>query len=68
MASKDELHENEAVEKPSKIARGKKNNLMGKCSIILPRVVRIYLTDNDATNQLVKRRKIFKERSPNDKK
>ncbi|KAL3379556.1 hypothetical protein AABB24_000322 [Solanum stoloniferum] len=50
MASKDELHENEVVKKSSKIARGKKSNLMGERSIVLPHVVRIYITDNDATN------------------
>ncbi|KAG5610809.1 hypothetical protein H5410_022090 [Solanum commersonii] len=49
MASKDKLHENEAVEIPQKLLEEKKN-LMDKRSIILPRVVRIYLTDNDATN------------------
>ncbi|XP_027769795.1 LOW QUALITY PROTEIN: ethylene-responsive transcription factor ERF069-like [Solanum pennellii] len=50
MASKDELHENEVVKKPSKVVRGKKTNLMGDCSMVWPRVVRIYITDNDATD------------------
>ncbi|KAG5629071.1 hypothetical protein H5410_000788 [Solanum commersonii] len=50
MTSKDELHENEAVKKPSKIVRGKKSNLVGERSVVLPRVVRIYITDNDATD------------------
>ncbi|KAH0682849.1 hypothetical protein KY290_021451 [Solanum tuberosum] len=35
---------------PQKIARGKKNNLMGERSIVLPGVVRIYITYNDATD------------------
>ncbi|TMW95315.1 hypothetical protein EJD97_009092 [Solanum chilense] len=50
MASKDELHESEVVNNNSKVARGKKTNLMGDCSVVLQRVVRIYITDNDATD------------------
>jgi len=50
MASKDELHENEVVKKHSKIVRGKKSNLMGERFVVLPRVVRIYIMDNDATD------------------
>ncbi|KAK6802638.1 hypothetical protein RDI58_000420 [Solanum bulbocastanum] len=49
MTSKDELHEIEVVKKLSKIARGKKSNLMSERSIVLPRVIRIYITDDDAT-------------------
>ncbi|TMX01428.1 hypothetical protein EJD97_024519 [Solanum chilense] len=63
MASRDELDENEVLKKPSKVARGKKANLMG-----FPRVVRIYITYNDGTNSSSDERKIIEERSPNDKK
>ncbi|XP_055818816.1 uncharacterized protein LOC129887662 [Solanum dulcamara] len=51
MASKDGLKENEAVEKPSEIDRVEKSiNQVGESSIVLPRVVRIYMPDSDATD------------------
>lgn len=48
MTFKDELHKNEVVKRPSKVARAKKNNLMGNCSAVLRHVVHIYITDDDA--------------------
>uniref|UniRef100_A0A3Q7EB12 Uncharacterized protein n=1 Tax=Solanum lycopersicum TaxID=4081 RepID=A0A3Q7EB12_SOLLC len=63
MASRDELNENEVLKKSSKVARGKKANLMGfSC------VVRIYITYNDVTDSSSDERKIIKERSPKNKK
>ncbi|KAF3676370.1 putative protein kinase 2B, chloroplastic-like [Capsicum annuum] len=51
MASNDENHQNMAVEKPSKIERVEKStNKAGKISVVMPRVVRIYMTGNDATD------------------
>ncbi|PHT59285.1 hypothetical protein CQW23_01648 [Capsicum baccatum] len=51
MASNDEHHQNVAVEKPSKIERVEKSTKKaGKSSVVMPRVVRIYMTDNDATD------------------
>lgn len=51
MASKDELHTNEVVEKLSKIDTVKKStNQVGESSAVLPRVVRIYMPDSDATD------------------
>lgn len=51
MASKEELQENEAVEKPSEIDGVEKPaNQVGKGSVVLPRVVRIYMPDSDATD------------------
>ncbi|PHU29603.1 hypothetical protein BC332_01696 [Capsicum chinense] len=51
MASNDEHHQNVAVEKPSKIERVEKSiKKVGKSSVVMPRVVRIYMTDNDATD------------------
>lgn len=51
MASKDELHTNEAVEKNSKIDTVEKStNQVGESSAVLPRVVRIYMPDSDATD------------------
>lgn len=51
MASKDEHKENEAVEEPSEIPRDEKSiNPVGESSVVLPRVVRIYMPDSDATD------------------
>ncbi|PHU29597.1 hypothetical protein BC332_01690 [Capsicum chinense] len=51
MASNDEHHQNVAVEKPSKIERVEKSTeKAGKISVVMLRVVRIYMTDNDATD------------------
>ncbi|PHT93835.1 hypothetical protein T459_01717 [Capsicum annuum] len=51
MASNDEHHQNVAVEKPSKIERVEKSiKKAGKSSVVMPRVVRIYMTDNEATD------------------
>ncbi|PHT93848.1 hypothetical protein T459_01730 [Capsicum annuum] len=51
MASNDENHQNVAVEKPSKIERVEKStNKAGKISVVMPRVVRIYMMGNDATD------------------
>ncbi|XP_047260533.1 ethylene-responsive transcription factor CRF1-like [Capsicum annuum] len=51
MASNDEHHQNVAVEKPSKIERVENSTKKsGKSSVIMPHVVRIYMTDNDATD------------------
>ncbi|KAF3648597.1 putative CBL-interacting serine/threonine-protein kinase 3-like isoform 1 [Capsicum annuum] len=51
MASNDEHHQNVTVEKPSKIERVEKcTKKAGKSSVVMPRVVRIYMTDNDATD------------------
>ncbi|PHU29399.1 hypothetical protein BC332_01492 [Capsicum chinense] len=51
MASNDEHHQNVTVEKPSKIERVEKSTKKaGKSSVVMPRVVRIYMTDNDATD------------------
>lgn len=51
MASKDELKENKVVEKPSEIERVEKStNQVGESSVVLPRVVRIYMPDSDATD------------------
>ncbi|WMV07275.1 hypothetical protein MTR67_000660 [Solanum verrucosum] len=51
MASKDEHKENEAVEAPSEIPRDEKSiNPVGESSVVLPRVVRIYMPDSDATD------------------
>ncbi|PHU29601.1 hypothetical protein BC332_01694 [Capsicum chinense] len=51
MASNDEHHQNVAVEKPSKIERVENSTKKaGKSSVVMPRVVRIYMTDNDATD------------------
>ncbi|KAM3324301.1 ethylene-responsive transcription factor CRF1-like [Capsicum chacoense] len=51
MASNDEHHQNVAVEKPSKIERVEKSTKKaGKSLVVMPRVVRIYMTDNDATD------------------
>nr|AIT18374.1 physalis organ size 1 [Physalis philadelphica]AIT18425.1 physalis organ size 1 [Physalis philadelphica] len=50
MASK-ELHANEGVERPLKIGRVEKStNQVGESSVVLPRVVRIYMPDSDATD------------------
>nr|AIT18377.1 physalis organ size 1 [Physalis philadelphica]AIT18448.1 physalis organ size 1 [Physalis philadelphica] len=51
MASKHELHANEGVENPLKIGRVEKStNQVGESSVVLPRVVRIYMPDSDATD------------------
>ncbi|XP_059278076.1 ethylene-responsive transcription factor ERF069-like [Lycium ferocissimum] len=51
MASKVELQANEAVEKPSETKRVEKStNQVGESSVVLPRVVRIYMADSDATD------------------
>ncbi|PHT59267.1 hypothetical protein CQW23_01630 [Capsicum baccatum] len=51
MTSNDEHHQNVTVEKPSKIERVEKSTKKaGKSSVVMPRVVRIYMTDNDATD------------------
>ncbi|KAF3671319.1 putative protein kinase 2B, chloroplastic-like [Capsicum annuum] len=51
MASKDKLKENEAVTKPSEIDKVEKStNQVGESSVVLPRVVRIYMPDSDATD------------------
>ncbi|XP_060197249.1 ethylene-responsive transcription factor CRF6-like [Lycium barbarum] len=51
MASNDEPQENEAVEKRSEIDRVEKStNQVGESSVVLPRVVRIYMPDSDATD------------------
>nr|AIT18371.1 physalis organ size 1 [Physalis philadelphica]AIT18422.1 physalis organ size 1 [Physalis philadelphica] len=51
MASKHELHANEGVEHPLKIGRVEKStNQVGESSVVLPRVVRIYMPDSDATD------------------
>ncbi|TMW86729.1 hypothetical protein EJD97_020954 [Solanum chilense] len=51
MASKDEHKENEAVEEPSEIPRVEKSiNPVVESSVVLPRVVRIYMPDSDATD------------------
>ncbi|TMW85255.1 hypothetical protein EJD97_023434 [Solanum chilense] len=51
MTAKDELKKNEAVEKSSKIVRVKKfTKQLGKSSITMPHVIRIYMQDNDATD------------------
>ncbi|KAK4339141.1 hypothetical protein RND71_040603 [Anisodus tanguticus] len=51
MASKDVLQENEAVEKVAEIERVEKStNQVGESSVVLPRVVRIYMPDSDATD------------------
>ncbi|KAG5629068.1 hypothetical protein H5410_000785 [Solanum commersonii] len=56
MTTKDELKKNEAAEKSSKIVRVKKfTKQLGKSSIIMPRVVRIYMQDNDATDSSKKK-------------
>ncbi|XP_060200247.1 uncharacterized protein LOC132628488 [Lycium barbarum] len=50
-ASKVELQANEAVKKPSETKRVKKStNQIGESSVVLPRVVRIYMADSDATD------------------
>ncbi|KAJ8574448.1 hypothetical protein K7X08_026253 [Anisodus acutangulus] len=51
MASKDELQETEAVEKASGIDIVEKStNQVGESSVVLPRVVRIYMPHSDATD------------------
>nr|AIT18350.1 physalis organ size 1 [Physalis philadelphica]AIT18401.1 physalis organ size 1 [Physalis philadelphica]WMP39808.1 POS1 [Physalis pubescens] len=51
MASKHELLANEGVEKPLKVGRVEKStNQVGESSVVLPRVVRIYMPDSDATD------------------
>nr|AIT18447.1 CRF8 [Physalis pubescens] len=52
MTTKDELKKNEALEKSSKVVRVKKfSKQLGKSSIIMPHVIRIYnMQDNDATD------------------
>nr|AIT18390.1 physalis organ size 1 [Physalis mexicana]AIT18440.1 physalis organ size 1 [Physalis mexicana] len=51
MASKHELLTNEGVEKPLKVGRPEKStNQVGESSVVLPRVVRIYMPDSDATD------------------
>ncbi|XP_004228881.3 ethylene-responsive transcription factor ERF069-like [Solanum lycopersicum] len=51
MTTKDELKKNEALEKSSKVVRVKKfTKQLGKSSIIMPHVIRIYMQDNDATD------------------
>lgn len=51
MASKDELKVNEVVEKPSETEKVEKfTNQVGESSVVLPRVVRIYMPDSDATD------------------
>nr|AIT18375.1 physalis organ size 1 [Physalis philadelphica]AIT18426.1 physalis organ size 1 [Physalis philadelphica] len=51
MTSKHELPANEGVENPLKIGRVEKStNQVGESSVILPRVVRIYMPDSDATD------------------
>nr|AIT18362.1 physalis organ size 1 [Physalis philadelphica]AIT18413.1 physalis organ size 1 [Physalis philadelphica] len=52
MASKHELLANEGVEKPLKVGRveEKSTNQVGESSVVLPRVVRIYMPDSDATD------------------
>nr|AIT18389.1 physalis organ size 1 [Physalis mendocina]AIT18439.1 physalis organ size 1 [Physalis mendocina] len=50
MASKHELLPNEGVEKPLKVGRVEKStNQVGESSV-LPRIVRIYMPDSDATD------------------
>nr|AIT18349.1 physalis organ size 1 [Physalis philadelphica]AIT18400.1 physalis organ size 1 [Physalis philadelphica] len=49
--SKHELLANEGVEKPLKVGRVEKSpNHVGESSVVLPRVVRIYMPDSDATD------------------
>nr|AIT18357.1 physalis organ size 1 [Physalis philadelphica]AIT18408.1 physalis organ size 1 [Physalis philadelphica] len=51
MASKHELLANEGVEKPLKVGRVEKStNQVGESSVVLPRVVRIYMPDSDTTD------------------
>nr|AIT18364.1 physalis organ size 1 [Physalis philadelphica]AIT18415.1 physalis organ size 1 [Physalis philadelphica] len=51
MASKHELLANEGVEKPLEVGRVEKStNQVGESSVVLPRVVRIYMPDSDATD------------------
>nr|AIT18380.1 physalis organ size 1 [Physalis philadelphica]AIT18430.1 physalis organ size 1 [Physalis philadelphica] len=51
MPSKHELLANEGVEKPLKVGRVEKStNQVGESSVVLPRVVRIYMPDSDATD------------------
>ncbi|PHT59286.1 hypothetical protein CQW23_01649 [Capsicum baccatum] len=51
MASNDEHHQSVAVEKPSKFERVEKSTKKAvKSSVVMLRVVRIYMTDNDTTD------------------
>nr|AIT18370.1 physalis organ size 1 [Physalis philadelphica]AIT18421.1 physalis organ size 1 [Physalis philadelphica] len=50
MPSKHELLANEGVEKPLKVGRVEKSTNVGESSVVLPRVVRIYMPDSDATD------------------
>nr|AIT18391.1 physalis organ size 1 [Physalis peruviana]AIT18441.1 physalis organ size 1 [Physalis peruviana] len=53
MASKHELLANEGVEPPLKVGRfheEKSTNQVGESSVVLPRVVRIYMPDSDPTD------------------
>ncbi|KAM3324323.1 hypothetical protein P3S67_005474 [Capsicum chacoense] len=51
MAYNDEHHKNVADEIPSKIESVKiSTKKVGKSSVVMPRVVRIYVTNNDSTD------------------
>nr|AIT18348.1 physalis organ size 1 [Physalis philadelphica]AIT18399.1 physalis organ size 1 [Physalis philadelphica] len=50
MAAKHELLANEGVEKPLKVGRVEKSTNVGESVVVLPRVVRIYMPDSDATD------------------
>nr|AIT18366.1 physalis organ size 1 [Physalis philadelphica]AIT18417.1 physalis organ size 1 [Physalis philadelphica] len=64
MASKHELLANEGVEKPLKVGRVEKStNQVGESSVVLPRVVRIYMPDSDATSSNDEEEKLHGEKS-----
>nr|AIT18395.1 physalis organ size 1 [Physalis viscosa]AIT18445.1 physalis organ size 1 [Physalis viscosa] len=65
MASKHELLANEGPEKPLKVGRVEKStNQVGESSVVLPRVVRIYMPDSDATDSSNDEEEKHGEKSP----